>query len=118
MYFPRTVHNLGYTMEKETIALATKLLVKAQATNFDAEAAALTGRAYRLLAAELNAYDDKAAAAGVARKRERRQLHDRRSTSGSSVPSTPGGSTDAAAAGSRRTSWVETAHRGQVDLMI
>ena len=67
-------------MEKETIALATKLLVKAQGTNFDAEAAALTSRAYRLLAAELNAYDDKAASAGVARKRERRQLRDRRAT--------------------------------------
>jgi hypothetical protein len=105
-------------MEKEMIALATKLLVKAQATNFDAEAAALTGRAYRLLAAELNAYDDKAAAAGVARKRERRQLHDRRSTSGSSVPSPPGRTTDATAAGGRSTNWVDRANRGQVDLMI
>jgi hypothetical protein len=118
MYFRRTIRNLGYTMEKETIALATKLLVKAQATNFDAEAAALAARAYRLLAAELNAYDDKAAAAGVARKRERRQLHDRRSTSASSVPSTPGCTTNAIAAGGRRTDWVDQAHRGQVDLMI
>ena len=64
-------------MKKEPIALATKLLVKAQGTKFDAEAAALTGRAYRLLAEALNAYEDTAASAGVARKRERRQLRDR-----------------------------------------
>ena len=61
-------------MKKEPIALATKLLVKAQGTKFDAEAAALTGRAYRLLAEALNAYDDTTASAGGVRKRERRQL--------------------------------------------
>jgi hypothetical protein len=105
-------------MEKETIALATKLLVKAQGTNFDAEAAALTGRAYRLLAAELNAYDDKAASAGVARKRERRQLRDRRSTSGSPAPGAPGRTTEPTAVGNRRINWIDLEHRGQVDLMI
>jgi hypothetical protein len=105
-------------MEKETIALATKLLVKAQATNFDAEAAALAGRAYRLLAAELNAYDDKAAAAGVARKRERRQLRDRRATSGSSVPSAPRRATERTAACNPRSNCVDRAPGGHVDLMI
>jgi hypothetical protein len=76
-------------MKKEPIALATKLLVKAQGTKFDAEAAALTGRAYRLLAEALNAYEDTAASAGAARKRERRQLRDRRSPLGSQAPSVP-----------------------------
>jgi hypothetical protein len=118
MYFRRTIRNLGYTMQKETIALATKLLVKAQATNFDAEAAALTGRAYRLLAAELNAYDDNAAPAGAARKRERRQLRDRRATSGSSVPSAPHRTTDRTAACNPRINWIDRAPGGQVDLMI
>jgi hypothetical protein len=116
MYFRSTIRNLEYTMEKETIALATKLLVKAQATNFDAEAAALAGRAYRLLAAELNAYDDEVASAGVARKRERRQLRDRRSTSGPPVPSAPGRSTEPV--GNRRINWIDLESRRRVDLMI
>lgn len=118
MYFRRTLRNLGSTMEKETIALATKLLVKAQATNFDAEAAALTGRAYRLLAAELNAYDDKAASAGTARKRERRHLRDRRSTSGSPVPSAPRRTNEPTAVGKRRIDWIDRDTRNHVDLMI
>ena len=62
--FSQAVRNVGTTMKKEPIALATKLLVKAQGTKFDAEAAALTGRAYRLLAEALNAYDDTTASAG------------------------------------------------------
>jgi len=118
MYFLRSIRNLGYTMEKETIALATKLLIKAQGTNFDAEAAALTGRAYRLLAAELNAYDDEAASAGVARKRERRQLRDRRSASGSPAPSAPSRRTEPTVPGNRCTNWIDSASRGRVDLRI
>jgi hypothetical protein len=102
-------------MEKETIALATKLLVKAQATNFDAEAAALAGRAYRLLAAELNAYDDQAASAGVARRRERRQLRDRRSTS---VPGTPRGKAEPTVIGNSCSNWIDFAPRGQIDLRM
>jgi hypothetical protein len=105
-------------MERETIALATKLLIKAQGTNFDAEAAALIGRAYRLLAAELNAYDDEAASAGVARKRERRQLRDRRSASGSPVPSAPLRRAGPAVAGNRCSNWIDPVPRGQVDLRI
>lgn len=117
MYFRRTIRNLDSTMEKDSIALATKLLVKAQATSFDAEAAALTGRAYRLLAAELNAYDDKSGSAGAARKRERRHLRDRRS-SGSHVPNEAGRTTGLAAPGSRHSDWIDRAPRGRVDLRM
>jgi hypothetical protein len=107
---------VGCTMEKETIALATKLLVKAQGTNFEAEAAALTGRAYRLLAAELNAYDDKVGSAGVDRKRERRQLRDRRSTSSSFAPSAPRRRTEPTVVGTRCR--IDSAPRGQIDLRM
>jgi hypothetical protein len=102
-------------MEKETIALATKLLVKAQGTTFEAEAAALTGKAYRLLAEALNAYDDGAASPGTARKRERRHLRDRRTVAGSSASSVPRGSTSPH---NRHHDWVGLAPRGQVDLRI
>ena len=61
-------------MEKDPLALATRLLVKAQGTTFDAEAAALTGKAYRLLAEALKSYEDRAAPTGAIRKRERRLL--------------------------------------------
>lgn len=101
-------------MERSTIALATKLLVKAQATCFEPEAAALAARAYRLLAAELNAYDDKAARAGVARKRERRQLRDRRSAAGPSAPSAPCGRTDATTS----NDWFDSNPRRRVDLRM
>ena len=105
-------------MKKEPIALATKLLVKAQGTKFDAEAAALTGRAYRLLAEALNAYEDSAASAGGARKRERRQLRDRRSSLGSQTPSVPRQTTEPTAVHSRRNNWNDLAPRGHVDLRI
>lgn len=114
----RPLRILGYTMEKESIALATKLLVKAQGSNFEAEAAALTGRAYRLLAAELNAYDDKVASAGVPRKRERRQLRDRRSTSSSSAPASPRRRTEPAVAGTRCSNWIDSTPRGRIDLRM
>ena len=58
-------------MEKEPIALAARLLVKAQGTAFDAEAAALTAKAYRLLAGALNAYDDRASSTESTWRRER-----------------------------------------------
>jgi D-serine deaminase-like pyridoxal phosphate-dependent protein len=102
-------------MEKETIALATKLLVKAQGTNFDAEAAALTVKAYRLLAEALNAYDDSAVSPGTARKRERRHLRDRRSNSESPASSVSRGSTSSH---HRNHDWVDLAPRGRVDLRI
>lgn len=104
-------------MEKETIALAPKLLVKAESTSFDAEAAALMGRAYRLLAEALNAYDDKTASPEAGRKRERRQLCDRRSSSGSDVE-TERQSTEPTAAHNRHLNWIDLPSRGQVDLRI
>jgi len=105
-------------MKKEPIALATKLLVKAQGTKFDAEAAALTGSAYRLLADALNAYDDTAASAGAVRKRERRQLRDRRSSLGPQVPSVPRRTTEPTVVHGRRNTWSDLAPRTHVDLMI
>ena len=105
-------------MDKETIALATKLLVKAEATTFDGEAAALTGKAYRLLAEALNAHDDQAASPGTARKRERRHLADRRSTSGSSAPGVPRRNREQTTTDNRRINWIDLAPRGQVDLRI
>src|SRR5580700_1411808 len=102
-------------MEKDTIALATKLLVKAQATNFDAEAAALAGRAYRLLAAELNAHDDQAASAGVARRRERRQLRDRRSISD---PGAPRRKAEPTVIENSCSNWIDFAPQGWIDLRM
>lgn len=105
-------------MDKETIALATKLLVKAQGTTFDGEAAALAGKAYRLLAEVLNAHDDETASPAAARKRERRHLADRRSVSGSSVPGSPRRTTAPTGVDSRRVDWIDLAPRGHVDLRI
>jgi hypothetical protein len=105
-------------MEKDAMALATKLLVKAQGTTFDAEAAALTLRAYRLLADALNAYEEEATSAAVARKRERRQLRDRRSPLGSPIPSVPLRKTETTPVHHRRMEWVGLPARGHVDLKI
>ncbi|HEX4126119.1 MAG TPA: hypothetical protein VHX67_00930 [Acidimicrobiales bacterium] len=105
-------------MEKDTIALAARLLVKAQGTTFDAEAAALTAKAYRLLADALNAHDDGDVSAGATRKRERRLLRDRRATSGSLGPSVPRQTTTAMATPNRRVDWNGRPTRGQVDLRI
>ena len=105
-------------MKKEPIALATKLLVKAQGTKFDAEAAALTGRAYRLLAEALNAYEDTAASAAGVRKRERRQLRDRRSSLASPAPSVPRLATEPTAVLDHRKNWNAAAPRSHVDLRI
>jgi hypothetical protein len=65
-------------MDRDNLGLAAKLLAKAQNTNFDPEAAALAEKAYRLLAEFLNAYEGEAGSTGVARRRERRHLRDRR----------------------------------------
>lgn len=105
-------------MEKDPLALATRLLVKAQGTTFDAEAAALTGKAYRLLAEALNSYDDSAASAGAPRKRERRLLRDRRSAHGSHNASGPCRTTEPALVGIRATERVHLPSYGHVDLRI
>jgi len=105
-------------MDQGTLGLANKLLIKAQATNFDAEAAALTERAYRLLADVLNAYDGQAPSAGVARKRERRHLRDRRSKSCAPSPSEPWSTTNPTGAHSRHVDWIDLPRRGQVDLWV
>src|ERR1700722_8162472 len=109
-------------MDQGTLGLATKLLAKAQATSFDAEAAALAERAYRLLANELNAYDDRVSADGKSRRRERRHLHDRRSPRPSA--SAPGAAPDSASAcktippppAGRRAEWFAVPGRSLVDL--
>jgi len=105
-------------MDHGTLGLANKLLIKAQATNFDAEAAALTQRAYRLLADVLNAYDAEVSSTGTARKRERRHLRDRRSTAGTPRPSKPCLSTDPTGTDSRHVDWIDLPRRGQVDLWV
>jgi hypothetical protein len=105
-------------MEKDPLALATRLLVKAQGTTFDAEAAALTAKAYRLLAEALNSYDDRAASSGAGRKRERRHLRDRRSVSGSTVPNTPREHAEPLPVHLRRSDWVHPPSRSHVDLRI
>lgn len=108
--------------------MATKLLAKAQATSFDAEAAALAERAYRLLAKELNAYDDRVSADGKPRRRERRHLHDRRSSAGAPRPSasapaagpasTSARTTNVPTPAGRRAEWFATPGRSLVDLRV
>jgi hypothetical protein len=105
-------------MEKDPIALATRLLVKAQGTTFDAEAAALTGKAYRLLAEALNTYEDATASIGTARKRERRQLRDRRSSSVSAAASARHRISEPALVNVRRSDWAHPTSRTHVDLVI
>jgi hypothetical protein len=105
-------------MEKDPLALATRLLVKAQGTTYDAEAAALTVRAYRLLAEALNSYDDRAAPAGGVRKRERRHLRDRRSQSGPAGASMPHHITEPAPFDSRQSGWIHQPTNGHVDLRL
>jgi hypothetical protein len=105
-------------MEKDPLALATRLLVKAQRTTFDAEAAALTAKAYRLLAETLNCYDDREASAGSVRKRERRHLRDRRSLPGSTAASTSRPITEPAPINVRQSTWIHQPNNSHVDLRI
>lgn len=105
-------------MEKEQIALAARLLVKAQGTTFDAEAAALTAKAYRLLAEALNCYDDVVGSTGAARKRERRHLRDRRSSARPAAARAPHVIDDSATMRTRGSNWIDLPSRSHVDLMI
>jgi hypothetical protein len=105
-------------MEKDPLALATRLLVKAQGTTFDAEAAALTGKAYRLLAEALNGYEDTAASTGAVRKRERRLLRDRRSAAGSAHAIRPRRTTEPARVDDRPPDRNPQPSYGHVDLRI
>ena len=98
--------------------MATRLLVKAQGTTFDAEAAALTGKAYRLLAEALNSYEDTAGLNGAVRKRERRLLRDRRSTPGPSDVRGPHRTTEPAPVGGRHADRIPQPSYGRVDLRI
>jgi hypothetical protein len=114
----RRIRSLELTMEKDPLALATRLLVKAQGTTFDPEAAALTVRAYRLLAEALNSYDDRTTSAGAVRKRERRHLRDRRSHSEATAASMPHACTEAAPFNLRQTDWMPQPAHGHVDLRL
>ena len=113
-------------MDQGTLGLATRLLAKAQATSFDAEAAALAERAYRLLASELNAYDDQVSADGKPRRRERRHLHDRRAGSPTSGPNASATASTSASAchntsstsTARRAEWFSVPGRSLVDLRV
>ena len=105
-------------MEKDPLALATRLLVKAQGTTFDAEAAALAGKAYRLLADALNSYEDTAASTGAVRKRERRLLRDRRSAPGPADVRGPRRTTGPAPVDTRHADRIPLPSYGHVDLRI
>lgn len=68
-------------MDRTNLDRAGKLLAKAQGTEFEDEAAALVEKAYVLLAEFLNGLEDPqglGTPGGVARRRERRLLRDRR----------------------------------------
>jgi Protein of unknown function (DUF2786) len=126
--------SLSTMMDRGTLGLATKLLAKAQGTPYDAEAAALTERAYRLLAGALNAYDDQTSG-NTGRKRERRHLRDRRSmptsndasttttnsttksTTTNSVPTNTATTTYTASA-RRRVNWFDGPCQNQIDLRV
>ena len=103
-------------MDRSNLRLAAKLLAKAQDTNFDAEAAALAERAYRLLAEHLNAYESEAESAGATRRRERRHLRDRRAPRRVFGWRAPGGGTDPAATYRRRAEGTGAPGEGDIDL--
>jgi hypothetical protein len=103
-------------MDRDNLRLAAKLLAKAQNTNFDAEAAALAERAYRLLAELLNAYEAEAGSTGVARRRERRHLRDRRAQWRVFSWRGPANGTDAAATYRRRAEGTVAQGEGEIDL--
>jgi hypothetical protein len=118
MRFGGRIRNLKRTMEKDPLALATRLRVKAQGTTFDAEAAALMGKAYRLLAEALNSYEDKVASTGAVWKREPRLLRHRRSAPGPAHASQPPRTTETAPVNLRPTDRNPLPSYGHVDLRI
>jgi len=65
-------------MDRSNLRLAAKLLVKAEDTRFEAEAAALAEKAYVLLADFLNGLEEGEPGAEPRKRRERRLLRDRR----------------------------------------
>lgn len=104
-------------MDRSNLQLAAKLLAKAQVTNFDAEAAALAEKAYRLLAQLLNDYEGEAGSTGGARRRERRHLRDRRAQWRAFRRAPDGGSgTDPATTYRRRAAGTGTQGEGEIDL--
>jgi hypothetical protein len=103
-------------MDRDNLRLAAKLLAKAQNTNFDPEAAALAEKAYRLLAEFLNAYEGETASTGVARRRERRHLRDRRAQWRVFSWRAPADRTDAATSYRRRAEGTGAQGEGEIDL--
>lgn len=85
--------------ERSQVALAAKLLAKAESTDSDEEAVSLALRAYSLLAEWLNRQD---AREGGPRRRERRLLVDRRNLRRAWQVLTPAGSPFGASGGRRR----------------
>jgi hypothetical protein len=66
-------------MDRSRIRLATQLLLKAESTDADPEAAALVERSYRLLAEVITQHDlEQGHPVSGPRRRERRFLRDRR----------------------------------------
>jgi len=65
-------------VDRARIRVAAQLLVKAESTDSEAEAAALTERCYRLLADIITKYDIEQGHTAFGRRRERRFLRDRR----------------------------------------
>lgn len=86
--------------ERREIALATKLLAKAESTDSAEEAVSLALRAYSLVANWLNRQD---AEEGGPRRRERRLLLDRRSLRRAWQVLAPGGPPFGGGGGHRRT---------------
>ena len=67
-------------MDRVKLGKAAKLLAKAESTNFDPESAALSERAYRMVAEVLNAFDEESNSQGAPPRRERRNLRERRAS--------------------------------------
>jgi hypothetical protein len=106
-------------MDQVTLGLANKLLNKAQSTSFDAEAAALTERAYRLLANVLNDHNSQTPSDGLSRKRERRHLRDRRLSSPAASAEMYSRLPKQTATYGRGAQWIDQPdRRGQIDLTV
>ena len=112
----RCRRKIGGRMDRDNLQLAAKLLAKAENTNFDAEAAALAEKAYRLLAELLNAYESETGSTGVARRRERRHLRDRRAQWRVFSWRGPANGTDPATTYRRRAEETGEPGEGEIDL--